>query len=230
MDEKNNLTELLDSSYPLLQTLRDICPGTYKHSQSVASMIERVSDDLSLDVPFTKVSAMYHDIGKIIFPKCFIENQTEKENIHDGLDPRISYYLITKHVSDSVNILINDENFPRKIIEIISQHHGTTVVRYFFSKSGLEDEKAFRYSCCKPKSIESALLMICDHIEAISRSEIQVGKFDPNKVIDSTINNLLNDGQLDDVSMKLGLLRTIKTSLTKELEGTYHKRIDYENT
>lgn len=228
MDSKDNLVELLDTSYPLLQAFRDACPGTHKHSQSVSSMIERVATDLGLDVTMMKVVAMYHDVGKMIFPKCFTENQLEDDNIHPDLPPEISYHLITKHVSDSVNILINDEKFPREVIEIISQHHGNAVCEYFFKKSGSKDPDEYRYKCSKPRRIESAILMICDHIEAISKSDVQSGKFDPAKLIDATINNLLNDGQLDDVTMKLGDLKVIKGALAKELEGLYQKRVDYD--
>jgi putative nucleotidyltransferase with HDIG domain len=228
MDSKDNLAELLDTSYPLLQTFRDACPGTHKHSQAVASMIERVATDLGLDVTFMKVAAMYHDIGKMVFPKCFTENQLEDENIHTDLPPEISYQIITKHVSDSVNILINDERFPREVIEIISQHHGNSVCAYFFKKSDSKDPDEYRYKCSKPRSIQSAILMICDHIEAISKSDVQSGKFDPAKLIDATINNLLNDGQLDEVTMKLGDLKVIKGALAKELEGLYQKRVDYD--
>lgn len=228
MDNKSKLSELLDTTYPLLEALRNTCPGTHKHSQTVMSMIERVANDLGLDVTFMKVAAMYHDVGKIVFPKCYAENQLEDENLHDDLSPEISYRLITRHVPDTVNILINDENFPREIIEIISQHHGSSVVKYFFEKSKSKNPDDYRYKCSKPKSIESAILMICDHIEATSKSDIQSGKFDPAKVIDLTINSLLNDGQLDEVTMKLGDLKVIKDALAKELEGMYQKRVDYD--
>ena len=227
-ESKEGLQQLLDSTYPLLQKFRETCSGTYKHSQSVASMIEGVALSLGLDVNKMKVAAYYHDIGKMFNPKYFTENQLEDENPHDKLSPIVSYNIITRHVSDSATILINDHNFSRDIIEIISQHHGQSVLKYFFRKSGSDVDDNFRYKTAKPTCIESAVLMICDHIEATSRSLMQSNKFDPTVVIESTINGLIDDGQLDDVVMRLGDLKKIKEALAKELEGTYQKRVDYD--
>jgi putative nucleotidyltransferase with HDIG domain len=226
--EVNDLAKLLDSTYPLLQRFRDACPGTYKHSQALSSMVEGIALSLNLDVTKMKVAAQYHDIGKTFNPRYFTENQLEDENPHDKLTPMMSYNIITRHVSDSVSILINDPNFPRDIIEIISQHHGNSVLKYFFIKSGTDVEDAFRYKTAKPTCIESAVLMICDHIEATSRSMVQNGKFDPLTIIETTINGLIDDGQLDEVVMRLGDLKKIKEALAKELEGTYQKRVDYD--
>jgi putative nucleotidyltransferase with HDIG domain len=228
--KKEDLKELLDTTYPLLQRFRDTCPGTYKHSQSVASMIEGVALSLGLDVTKLKVAAQYHDIGKMFNPKYFTENQLEDENPHDNLKPLISYSIITRHVSDSVVILINDPGFPRDIIEIISQHHGTSILKYFLKKAGSEVEDVFRYKTSTPTCVESAILMICDHIEATSRSLMQANKFSPIDVIETTINGLIDDGQLDNVVMRLGDLKKIKEALAKELEGTYQKRVDYDKS
>ena len=228
-NSEGDLLHLLDATYPLLQKFREACPGTFKHSQSLVSMIESISMALDLDVNFMKVAAQYHDIGKINNPKYFTENQLDDSNPHDKLDPYMSYQIISRHVADGVNILLNDCDFPRKLIEIMSQHHGTTVVRYFFNKSGIDVEDVYRYKCTKPKCVEAASLMLADHIEAKSRSFIQSGKFDSAEVtIDDTINELLDDGQLDEVYMKLGDLKKIKIALAKELEGSIQKRVDYE--
>ncbi len=227
-EDLNGYTKLLDTTYPLLSKFRENCPGTYKHSQTLASMVEGVSLALNLDVGFMKVAATYHDIGKSFNPQFFAENQLNDENPHTGLASEISYQIITRHVSDSVAILINDSNFPRRVIEIISQHHGQTVLKYFFRKSGKDVEDFFRYKTTKPTCIESAILMICDVVEAMSRAHAQSGKFDLINVIESTINDLIDDGQLDEVVMKLGDLKKIKLALGKELEGTYQKRVDYE--
>lgn len=228
--ENGIYTLLLDSSYPLLKRFREECPGTYKHSQSLASMVEGMSLDLELDVKCMKVAALYHDIGKSFNPKFFSENQLEDEDIHAELDPFISYNIITRHVSDSVIILLNDPNFPREIIEIISQHHGNMIQQYFLHKSDEKDENKFRYKCSRPNSIQSAILMICDQIDAKSKSLIQANKFDPKEVIDGTISHLIDDGQLDNVVMRLGDLKKIKIALAKELEGIYQKRVDYDES
>ena len=228
VEHNEGLKMLMDSTYPLLKQFRDVCPGTYKHSQTLAAMIEVVSLELDLDVDLMKVAALYHDVGKLINPKYFTENQLDDENPHDDLDPMISYNLITRHVSDSVMILINDKNFPRRLIEIISQHHGSSVLKYFFEKSADSTDVLFRYKTQCPTCVEAAILMITDRVEAMSRSLVQTGKFDPATVVTSVINELLDDGQLDQVEIKLGNLKKIKESLGKELEGVYQKRVSYD--
>lgn len=226
-EKNNNLNLLLDSSYPLIQKFRDSCPGSFKHSQALSSMIEGISLALKLDVTYMKVAALYHDIGKMFNPKYFTENQLEDENPHEKLDPKMSYQIISRHISDTALILLNDENFPRDLIEMIVQHHGTCIVRYFFDKSGTDVEDNYRYKGKKPEKVESMILMICDCIEAKSKSHLQAGNFNPTKAIEGTINSLLSDGQLDDVVMRLGDLQKIKDALAKEMEGTYQKRVDY---
>ena len=116
------------------------------------------------------------------------------------------------------------------MIRIICQHHGTSIVKYFFDKSNRDVEDIFRYKCEKPTCVESAVLMICDQIEARNRSELQANKKKAEvvQIIEDTINDLLSDGQLDDVVMRLGDLQKIKESLYKELESTFHKRVDYK--
>lgn len=228
-DEKEELQQFLDSTHPLLQKFRDACPGTYKHSQAVASMVEGVALSIGLDVIKLKVSAFYHDIGKMFNPLYFTENQVDDaESPHKDLDPIISYSFITRHVSDSAVILINEPNFPRDVVEIISQHHGQTVLKYFFRKAGGENLDIFRYKTTKPTCIESAVLMVCDCVEATSRSLAQANKFNATEVIESTINGLIDDGQLDEVTVKLGDLKKIKEAIYKELQGSIQKRVDYD--
>jgi len=228
--QKHELLFLLDSSYPLLQKFREACPGTFKHSQALSAMVEGVSISLNLDVTFMKVAAQYHDVGKMFSPKYFTENQLEDENPHEKLAPRMSFQIISRHISDTALILLNDGNFPVELIKIATQHHGTNIMKYFFEKSGSDVEDHFRYKGEKPKCVESAVLMICDSIEARSRSAIQsgAGQMDPTFIIEDTINTLLSDGQLDDVVMRLGDLQKIKGALATELEGTFQKRVDYK--
>lgn len=227
-EDKNILKQLLDPSYPLAQRFKEVCPGTYKHSQGLVTMIEGVSLALDLDVDFMKVCALYHDVGKMFNPTYFTENQLDDENPHDKLDPKISYQIITRHVSDTALILLNDHLFPREIIEIVTQHHGTTITKYFFDKAGSKNEDTFRYKGSKPKTVEAMILLICDHLEARTRSDIQAGKkIQPIDLIEDIINYQLSDGQLDDVVMRLGDLQKIKIALSRELEGIYQKRVDY---
>lgn len=226
-DEGSIIVKLLDPQYPLLTRFRESAPGSYKHSVALASMVEGISISLRLDVELMKLCAIYHDLGKIFSPKYFVENQIENEDPHKDLDPKISYEVITRHVCDSVTILINDSNFPRKAIETISRHHGNTVLRYFFNKSGKDVEDFYRYKTERPRTINDAVLMVCDQVEATSRARIQAGTFDATDIIDSTINYLLNDGQLDEVYLKLGDLKRLKSALAKELEGSVQRRPDY---
>lgn len=228
-NEEFDLKILLDSSYPLLKEFREACLGTYKHSQSVMSMIEGISLALDLNVNEMKVMAQYHDIGKMLNPKYFTENQLDDEDLHKDLNPRMSYQIITRHVSDTTMKLTEDNNFPKHLIKQMSQHHGTTILQSFYHKAkqkGDTDENSFRYQTSKPSSLESMLLMICDNIEARSRSYIQNGKdFNPSGVIEDAIESLMTDGQLN--AKTLGDLRQIKKALGKELEGTYQKRVSY---
>lgn len=226
--QENSVFDIIsDFKYPLLQDFRENCPGTFKHSQALASTIEAVSIALQLDVDFMKTAALYHDIGKLFNPKFFTENQLEAENPHDAMDPKSSYEIITRHVSDGVMVLVNNHQFPRNLIEVVSQHHGTTVLRYFHNKHG-GDENNYRYKCTRPQSVQAMVLMVCDQIEATSRSLVQSGKFNPNDMMEKTITGLLNDGQFDNVEMKLGDVKKIKLVLAKELEGLYQKRVNYE--
>ena len=221
-----DLKTLLDSSYPLLKDFREACPGTFKHSQALVSMVEGISLALDLDGTMMKVMAQYHDIGKMLNPLYFTENQLDDINPHDDLNPEISYQIISRHVSDTTMILTKDDHFPKEIIKMMQQHHGTTVVKFFYEKSSSNNKDSFRYHSEKPSSIEAMILMICDNIEARSRAYLQSGGvFEPSETVDKTIESLMKDGQLD--AMTLGDLRKIKDALGKELAGTSHKRVSY---
>lgn len=226
--QKDSLSFLLDSSYPLLQKFRSTCPGTFKHSQNVSTLLESISISLGLDTTFMKILGQYHDIGKMMNPNFFTENQLDDENPHDKLDPLISYQLITRHVSDTALILLSDDHFSKKLIQIICQHHGTTIVKYFYKKAGSDIDDIFRYKSETPTCVESAALMITDQIEATIRSKLQVKDHNPSEIIETTVNYLLDDGQLDAVYMKLGDLKLIKSALLTELQAIFQKRVDYD--
>jgi len=224
------LKDLIDPKYPVMEKFRDNAPGTYKHSQNVANLVESIALKLNLDIDRMRVSAMYHDIGKLNFPRAFTENQNGT-NIHDKLDPEVSYNMITKHVGDSVLTMLQIKEMPREIIEWVSQHHGNTILRYFYEKTREESEPEpnpdeWRYKCPTPNCIESAVLMICDAVEATAKSMASNGKLDTQKrkedVVMNTIQRLEMDGQLDKVLT--GHLRVIKQILILELESLYHSR------
>ena len=227
-NEKNEkIKKLFDPKFPLLKEFREKCPVSFKHSQNVALMIEAVAIELNLDIDLMKLVAFYHDIGKM-FNTCYFTENQEDENLHDKLDPRVSYEYITRHVSDSVSILINFPEFPRKAIEIISRHHGNSVLRYFYQKHG-KDKNLFRYKTQKPLTVEDAVLMIADQIEASTRSFSQSGKLTSTEdAIEKIFQNILDDGLLDDVYIRLGDFKKIKHVLNQELKGIYQKRVDYD--
>lgn len=223
--EKYDLKNLLDAKHPFLERFRERAPGTYKHSQNVASLCEAVALELDLSPDIMKVLGTYHDVGKTYYPECFYENQSDS-NPHDKLDPMVSFYLISRHISDTALILVQMEDFPKELIEPIVQHHGNSVVKSLANKSKL-DEEMFRYrNCHPPKTLESAVLMICDSVEATIRSkEFDQESLDSEKIreiILNTIDRLEGDDQLDEI--RLGDLKGIKHALAKDLESKYHKR------
>ncbi len=220
-----DLKPFLDASHPLLETFRKVAPGTFAHSDNVADLCEAIALELGLNTDIMSVIGKYHDIGKMNCPEAFSENQNGK-NIHNDLEPMVSYQIITRHIGDTAVILLNEPSFPRELIEMVIQHHGDTVLRFFANKSKTEVADLYRYKCNKPKTIESAVLMICDSVEATARSLSVNGKLETTEekkgVINNTINRLMDDDQLDDV--KVGDLKKVRRVLYKELENRYHKR------
>lgn len=223
----------LDSNYPLLKEFRELAPGTFKHTQSLVSMVENVCSAIDMDPEIPKMSALYHDIGKTWAPGVFIENQTEG-NIHENLNPKLSYELITRHVSDSVVILLNN-NFPRSVMKIVSQHHGTCILRSIYEKAKEKDpgvsEESFRYHTAKPDSVESMILMLCDHMEATSRSvyvDQKKGDVDPVVLVMNMLHNLQDDGQFDEVHILLGTMKKIQRAIIADIASNFQKRIAYK--
>jgi len=228
MEEQEDYKQYLESDFPLLEKFREIAPGSFKHSQNVADMCELIAKELNLDGNLMKVAGLYHDVGKMINPQMFTENQDEK-NPHDKLEPNISYQIISRHIGDSVLILFNYD-FPVEIIKMISQHHGNTVIRYFYDRSKSKIEDNYRYKCKQPETDEAAILMIVDSVEATARSLSTVnGKMEsPDKrhaVVDNIIMRLEEDGQLDNI--KVGVLKVIRKVLYRELDSLYHRRVAY---
>jgi len=221
----------MDSGFALLKRFRESAPGSHKHAQSVVSMVENVCAAVDLDPEALKVAAMYHDIGKIWCPKLFTENQGD-ENIHDGLDPWVSFQLISRHVSDTVAILFEND-FPKDVIRIASQHHGNCVMQAMYEKAREKDpnvsQEDFRYFTSKPDCVESLILMLCDQIEATSRSiyREQGRDVDPAVFVINIYNKLHIDGQFDDVSVFLGKLKKIQRALISDVASNFQKRVAY---
>jgi len=222
----------MDSGFPLLKEFREKAPGSHKHAQSLVGMVENVCAAIDMDSETLKMAAMYHDIGKMWAPDLFTENQA-KENIHDGLAPWVSYQLITRHVSDTIAILFAND-FPKEVIKIAGQHHGTCLMLAMFEKARELDknvpEELFRYRSEKPDSLESLILMLCDQVEATSRSfyrEQARDDVDPAVFVINIYNKLHTDGQFDNVQVLLGRLKKIQAALVSDVASNFQKRVKY---
>lgn len=197
----------------------------------MSNIVDNVASALGIDSEILTLAARYHDIGKMWFPEAFTENQGEV-NIHEALVPWVSYQLLTRHVSDTVAIMIAND-FPIEVIQIASQHHGTTVLRSIYEialKTNPEaNEFEFRYKTKKPSTVEALILMLCDQVEATSRSIYVDQKKDvePDVFIGNIFNKLMMDGQFDDVELKLGNLSKIQKALAEDVAGNYQKRLKY---
>jgi putative nucleotidyltransferase with HDIG domain len=228
------LLELSNPSHPLIRRLQIEAPGTYHHSIMVANLAESAAQQIGADSLWVRVGSYFHDIGKIKRPYFFVENQFGQENPHEKLSPTLSTLVITSHVKDGVE-MAREHGLPDKLIDIIRQHHGTDLIRYFFNKAAEyhQDEKEvlteadFRYEGPKPQTKEAALVMLADSVEAAVKS---LPKSTPAKieaVIQKIIRERLDEGQFDECNLTLKDLTLIKNSFVKVLGGLYHSRIEY---
>ena len=229
-----SLLEMSDISHPLLQGLVRRAPGTYNHSIAVATIGETAADRIGANGLLVRVGAYFHDIGKMLKPQYFIENMTEgAENRHDHLAPAMSTLIIIGHVKDGVD-LAQQHNLPQPLIDFIEQHHGTTLVQYFYHEASKQaddslkiEESSFRYPGPKPQSREAGVMMLADAVESASRTLSEpTAKRIETLVHEITMAKLL-DGQFDESSLTLSEIHEIEDSLTKSLIGIYHGRIQY---
>ncbi len=230
-----SLLELGDVSHPLLQTMTRLAPATYGHSMQVATIAETAAESIGARGLLTRVGAYFHDIGKIMKPEYYSENQTGGQNIHDTLQPQVSTIVVIAHVKDGSD-LARQHHLPQPLIDLIEQHHGTTLVSFFYgraaSNAGKDDspveESTFRYPGPKPQSKEAAILMIADSCESACRSmgaAATPGKIE-NKVR-VIIKQKLDDGQFDESGLTLLELKTIENSVIKSVIAAMHGRIKY---
>lgn len=226
------LLELSNPTQPLLRKLMVDAPGTYHHSIIVGNLAEAAAEAIGADSLLARVGANYHDIGKIKRPYFFIENQLTSENPHDKLNPSLSALIITSHVKDGLDIA-REYRLPLDIQVFIEQHHGTTLLSYFYKKAveQCEDKKvseaSFRYEGPKPQSKEVAIVMLADSAEAAVRS---MSKPTPGKIegfIRQIIKDKLDDGQLDECDLTLKDLDKIAVAFSRVLTGVFHTRIEY---
>ena len=232
-----SLIELGDPAHPLLQELIRRAPGTYNHSITVASIAEAAAESIGARGLLVRVGAYFHDIGKMLKPGYFIENQTKGDNRHDSLMPAMSTLVIIAHVKDGAD-LARQNHLPEAIIDFIQQHHGTTLVEYFYRQANQKkaqenpqggdlDESAFRYPGPKPQTREAGVLMMADAVESASRvlKEPTPSRIE-NLVQEISMKRLL-DGQFDESGLTLEEVRKIGESLVKSLTAVYHGRVKY---
>lgn len=227
------LLELSDPSQPLLRRLAMEAPGTYAHSINVGNLSEAAAEAIGADGLFCRVASYYHDIGKVIRPHFFIENQLA-ENRHNDINPSLSSLVVTSHVKDGVE-LAEEHRLPPPIIAIIREHHGTCLIKYFYHRavtSGAEDstpslEYQFRYDGPRPQTKESGIIMLADSAEAASRT---LEKPTPGRVrdmIERIVRDRLSDGQLDECELTFKDLDKIVSSMTRTLTSVLHARVEY---
>ncbi len=231
-----SLLELGERSHPLLQELAQRAPGTYNHSMNVAMIGETAADAIGANGLLVRVGAYFHDIGKMLKPEYFIENMVEgQENQHRNLAPAMSTLIIIGHVKDGSE-MAEQHNLPQKLIDFIEQHHGTTLVQYFFHEATMRldqdhrtdaDESTFRYPGPRPQSRETGVMMLADAVESASRSLSEpTPKRIQSLVREITLKRLL-DGQFDECGLKMSELRVVQESLVKTLLAIHHGRIQY---
>jgi putative nucleotidyltransferase with HDIG domain len=225
------LLELTDPATPILQEFRLRVPGTYAHSLMVANLATAAAEAIGGDAPLVRVAAYYHDLGKMNRPEFFIENQGNADNVHDRLSPSLSALILINHVKEGLE-MAEGMGLPPRVREVIQQHHGTTLMKYFYHRAAGNTQNAtleaqFRYPGPKPQTKEAAILMLADSVEAASRTlekptPARVAEFVARMVEDKRA-----DGQLDECDLTMRDLRVIQEIFVRTLCGTLHARIEY---
>lgn len=230
MLSKMKLIELSSPNQPLLKKLLTETPGTYHHSVMVANLSEASCEAIGANGLLARVGCYYHDIGKTKHPQFYIENQGGLGNPHDQLPPEVSKDIIISHVTDGVKML-KEHKLPQEIIDVAEQHHGTTLVKYFYyqAKKSNPDikEDDFRYAGPKPQTKELAVISIADSVEAAVRSMDHPTAEQIETLVNQIVSDRLNDGQFDECDISLKELQIVKKTLCESLSGIFHSRIKY---
>ncbi|NLY90697.1 MAG: HDIG domain-containing protein [Firmicutes bacterium] len=232
-----SLLELANPNLPLLKRLLIEAPGTYHHSILVGNLAEAAADAIGADSLLVRVGAYYHDVGKLRRPYFFVENQITNDNPHEKLAPSLSTLIITSHVRDGVE-LARSYGVPNCVIDIIEQHHGTDLIRYFYQQASekVQEEREsvektdFSYPGPKPQTKEAALVMLADAVEAAARAMGQPSSARLEALVDKILKERLETGQLDETNLTLRDLDKIKDAFLKVLGGIFHHRIKYPET
>jgi putative nucleotidyltransferase with HDIG domain len=225
------LLELAHPSHPLFRRLLTEAPGTYHHSALVASLAERAAQATDADALFIRVAAYYHDIGKIVRPYAFVENQAHGQNIHDTLPPEESARIITAHVTDGA-ALARTYGLPERIVDMILQHHGTRRLAFFYRSACEQAQRPlndlpYRYGGPRPQTREAGLLMLADSVEATIRAARERTPAQMTETVERIVNEIILEGQLDECPLTMADLRAVKQSFVDVLQAIYHPRIEY---
>jgi hypothetical protein len=241
------LMELAHPNHPLLHRLMREAPGTYHHSIVVSNLAEVAAENIGADPLLARVGAYYHDVGKILRPYFFTDNQHERSNVHDVLDPKTSATIIIDHVREGAK-LAREHGLPEQVVDFIPQHHGTNLVSFFYQRAlqedGDTDIEQFRYPGPKPQSREAGIMMLADGVEATVRARAQSGKLRAARpsedeersqrgmqsiaeVVEQIVNERVQSGQLDESPLTMRDIAIIKESFINTLQGIYHPRVDY---
>lgn len=228
-----SLLELADFNNPILKQMVLDAPGTYHHSLIVGNLSEAACSAIGAHALLARIGAYYHDIGKLQKPEYFSENQSVSESKHDTLSPTISKMVIMNHVKDGLDLAKRHRLNPR-IAEFIQQHHGSSLVYYFYRRAieNLEDdqeirEEGFRYPGPKPNSRETAVVLLADSVEAATRALRDPAPAKIEELVHKIINNKFIDGQLDECDLTLKDLEKISEVFVRILNGIYHSRVSY---
>ncbi|MCL5794781.1 MAG: HDIG domain-containing protein [Patescibacteria group bacterium] len=220
-------------SHPLLRRLSTEASGTYNHSIMVANLSNKAARALGADSLLARVGGYYHDVGKLVKPEMFIENQTNIENRHEELDPKKSAKIIINHVKEGIK-LAKENRLPDEVISLIASHHGTTLIGYFYEKALLENPRVkkayFQYPGPKPMSKEAAIIMLADAIEAKTRLIKNITIKDIREVVEDTIRLRFDEKQFELSGLTSGDVNKIKNTFIDTLAVIFHQRIDYPKT
>ncbi len=228
------LLELASLDHPLMREMVIKAPGTYHHSVLVGSLAEAAAEAISANALLARVGSYFHDIGKTVKNQYFVENQPDASNIHDRLSPSMSALIIINHVKEGIE-LGKQHRLPREILDIIPQHHGTALIRYFYAKAqeladedkGSVTEDDYRYPGPKPQTREAGIVMLADGVEAATRSLKEPTRHNISARVQKVINGVVIDGQLDQCPLTLKDLSIVAETFTSVLVGIHHHRVEY---
>jgi putative nucleotidyltransferase with HDIG domain len=228
----DRLRDLADLNHPLLKKLQEKAPGTYYHSLGVANLASVAAEVVDADVHLVRAGAYYHDIGKMVQPEFFIENQNNRENPHDAMDANSSCELLKSHVRDGIEIA-EQYRLPKAVVDLIAEHHGTTVLEAFYAKAKKDQPELgcspdfFRYGGPKPQRVESGILMIADVVEAVGRLLTTTDPVKVRQEVHEVVVKKFEDGQFNQCGISTRTLARMEAAITQTLLQILHKRIDY---